>query len=97
MFRSINNCYDWTPFLLFLTSLQVLIHHVILTYYVISCDHLCDVHCSHMFHLHQFHLFIGHHCSSDLLSLVTLLFCDAYCTSDFIVLFYYKYWQSLAL
>ena len=90
------------PLFLFFTSLQVLIHHVILTYHVISCDHFCDplslwlycpsdVHCSLMFHLHQFHLFIGHHCSSGLLFSVTLLFCDTYCSSDFIVLFYYKY------
>ena len=50
-----------------------------------------------LFHPYQFHLFISHHCSCDLLFSVTLLFCDAYCTSDFIVLFYYKYWQSWAL
>ena len=104
----IGMCYEWTPMSSLFTLLQVLIHHVILTYHVISCDHFCDPlskwlycpcddHCSLMFHLHQFHLFIGHHCSSDLLFSVTLLFCDTYCSSDFIVLFYYKYWQSLAL
>ena len=30
------------PHFFFFTSLQVLIHHVILTCHVISCDHFCD-------------------------------------------------------
>ena len=102
-------CYEWTLISSSFTSLQVLICHVILTF---LCESLWLIFCFFtqviMTHYHEslwllfmtpFWLTMTHYESCTVTYCPGWLCCpcDIYCLCDSIVLFYYKYWQSLAL
>ena len=107
--ETLGSCYEWTPISSSFTLLQVLIHHVILTF---PCESLWLILCFLtwviMTHYHEslwllftfpFWLTMTHYESCSVTYCPGWLYCpcDVYCPCDSIVLFYYKYWQSLAL